>query len=245
LPISVEIPERVIKGVRGKKIRLNIQVEHPREDWKNIGVTVDFSDSLALPSVQREIKRNEVGFSIINVDMEVPPERPSKRTELRIGSITVTRNGDKTTQLLPKLIILTPESYFEEITGETLRSLGYDVQRYGGPRNPDLVAYHPDQPGKLEVEATTESSYDLVKYRSDIGKFHGLKHVHNFQRLLIVSKADRIEPGVLDDLAHVHGPFTLIRYGDLQRLLSRYKNCQISKYEVISKLTQPGVVEVS
>jgi hypothetical protein len=245
LPISVEFPNRIIKGVPGKKIRLNIQVEHPRGNWKNIGVSVDFSDSFALPSIQREIKSNEVGFSTIQVDIEVPPERPSERTELRIGSITVTRDGDKTTELLPKLIILTPEAYFEEIIGETLRSLGYDVQRYGGPRNPDLVAYHPDQPGKLEVEATTESSYDLVKYRSDIGKFHGLKHVHNFQRLLIVTKNDRIEPGVLDDLAHVHQPFTLIRYRDLQNLLSRYKNCQISKYEVINKLTQPGVVEVS
>lgn len=245
MPISVEIPNRIIKGVPGKKIRLNIQVEHPRGGWKSIGVSVDFSDNFALPSVQRDIKSNEVGFSTIQVDIEVPPERPSERTELRIGSITITRDGDKTTELLPKLIILTPESYFEEITGETLRSLGYDVQRYGGPRNPDLVAYHPDQPGKLEVEATTESSYDLVKYRSDIGKFHGLKHVHNFQRLLIVSKADRIEPGVLDDLAHVHEPFTLIRYNDLKNLLSKYKNCQISKYEVINKLTQPGVVEVS
>jgi len=245
LPISVDIPNQIIKGVPGKKIRLNIQVEHPRGGWKCIGVSVDFSDNFALPSIQREIKSNEVGFSTIQVDIEVPPERPSERTELRIGSITITRDGDKTTELLPKLIILTPESYFEEITGETLRSLGYEVQRYGGPRNPDLVAYHPDQPGKVEVEATTESSYDLVKYRSDIGKFHGLKHVHNFQRLLIVSKADRIEPGVLDGLAHVHEPFTLIRYSDLKSLLSKYKNCQISKYEVINKLTQPGVVEVS
>jgi hypothetical protein len=245
LPISVEIPDRVTKAVPGKKIRLNIQVEHPRGNWKSIGVSVDFSNSLALPSVQREIKSNEAGFSTVQVDIEVPRARPSQRTELRIGSITVTRDGEKKTELLPKLRILTPESYFEEITGETLRSLGYEVQRYGGPRNPDLVAYHPDQPGKVEVEATTESSYDLVKYRSDIGKYHGLKHVHNFQRLLIVTKADRIEPGVLDDLRHIHEPFTLIRYGDLEVLLSRYKNCQISKYEVINKLTQPGFVELS
>jgi len=227
--------------VPGKKIRINIQVEHPSGSWDSINVSVDYSLSLGLPSTQRTVEHNEVHFSTIQVDFEAP----SRPKELRIGTITITRNGEKASEPLPKLRILAPESYFEEMVAEKLRSLGYEVQRYGGPRNPDLVAYHPDQPGvKIQVETTTESSYDLMKFRGDTGKYHGLKHAHNFQRLLIVTKSDRIESGVQEVLGRIHEPFTLICYQDLGKLCSKYRNCQISKYEVVSKLTEAGFVGV-
>lgn len=248
--ILIEVPQDIITAVPGKRIRLNIQVEHPSGTWNEILVDVDFNQALGLPSFSRRLERNEAGFSSMGLEFIVPSQHdfvvPSERRELRIGELTVTRNGEKRSEQLPKLRILAPESYFEEIVAEMLRSLGYEVQRYGGPRNPDLVAYHADQPNqKIEVEATTESSYGLSKYRSDVGKFHGLKHPHNLQRLLIVTRSQRIEPGVIKQLKRVHDPFTLVCYGDLEKLRSKYVNCQISKFEVVSTLSQSGFARVT
>lgn len=245
MPILIRMPEENIKAVAGKRIRLNVQIEHPRTRWKNIKLMIKYNELFCQQPVERSITEpNDVGFSVIADEITIPEVPP---TEQRLGEIIVESNGDTRSEYLPKIKIVSLEGYFEESVAQRLRELGFEANRWGGPSNPDVEAFHPDQPSqKYQVEATTEKKYDLDKYWKDTGKFRDMKEKFQFKRLLIVTLADLkdICPGVTKRLKRASDPFSLITYRDLQKLATKYTQIEISKYEVLAVLLQTGIIPV-
>jgi hypothetical protein len=242
--MSISISPSEIYGVPGKRLILNIQLEHPRENWKEIKVSINFNPLIRKDPYEHVINEtNEVGFTMLKTEVVLP----QILGEYELGRVVINRDGLTITHNLPKVHILTIDGYFEETVAKTLRALGFNAKRWGGPNNPDIEAYHPDFPTqRFQVEVTTERYYDLSKYRNDRGKFDDLKNKFNFKRLLIIpyASSDHISREVMDRLQRTSDPISLICFNDLRKLLNKYRNFHVSKYEVFAILSQTGFIEI-
>jgi len=242
--MSISVSHSEIYGIPGKRLILNIQVEHPHETWKEIKIFIKYHPIFKTNSFEHLINRtNDVGFTVLKTEVVLPQDLG----EYKLGEIIIERNGTVISHDLPRVHILTLDGYFEEMVAKELRSLGFVSKRWGGPDNPDIEAYHPDFPTqKFQVEATIEQNYGLRKYREDTGKFHDLKNRFDFKRLLIVPLVDptNISKDVFDRLRKTSDPISLICFGDLQKLSEKYKNYHISKYEVFAYLSQTGFIRI-
>jgi hypothetical protein len=235
-------PKKEYICIPGKKLRLNIQIEYPPSSWKYIKVSIRFHETLGIAKIERTItEKSEANFCVIQQDIILP----DVLGRYKLGSIEIESNGDIDYEDLPHVNILTHDAYFEEQVAETMRKLGFHAKRYGGPKNPDVVATHPFFPEqKFHVEATTQAEYDISKFRSDKAKFDELKLEFKFKHLLIVSLASPsdITRDVYDRLKKTSDPVSLICYEDLENMAREYTGFRVSSYEIFATLNQSGFI---
>jgi len=232
--INIDPKERLLV-IPQSKIRFNVRVDHPKTSWKKIEVRINYNPIFSCPPCEYVItEKNEIGMSSLTEELTIVARRLG---EVPLGDIIISVDGEERSQYLPTVRIVSLDAYFEEKVAEKLRELEFEALRLGGPGRADVEANPKKEPTqRIQVEATLEDHYDVQRFRNDVGKFHHLKRVRQYKRLLIVVNSNKIADGVLQQLSRTADPISMIRYEHLENLVSLFKQGLVSKYQVIAVL---------
>lgn len=141
-------------------------------------------------------------------------------------------------------IIIDNKTYFEQkVVPKILVELGYLVDVIGGPKEPDIVAFHKivNSSEKINVEATMTSDYNTARWDHDCGKFSRYRNERRLHRLLIVTHSSMISREVLKYLNETHDPIGMIEFKDLKSFCNLFK-ANRDYVTVVSKLSQTGKI---
>ena len=148
---------------------------------------------------------------------------------------------------LTPLIIVDNYTYFEkETVPYVLEKMGFTTILIGGKNQPDIIAYHKRiNPQKINVEPTLTNEYKLSDFDEDKGKYGRYIRTYNFKRLLTVCHTRNITQDVIDELAVIREPVSLIEYKDLYTLQIRTKNPidEVASYGILNTTGKITVVD--